>query len=107
MPGVEALVALQSDERGLEESGQHLGYLGLPHPRLSLEEERPAQLQGEVDGDGQAAIGDVLALVERFLDGGNVGGKWVGHGQGHVSGAAVNRSSLCVVVSPHDLSEEE
>ena len=80
MPGVESLVALEPNQRGVEEHGQHLGHLCLAHPGLALEEERPAQLQPQMDGNGQAPVGDVFARVEGLLDCVDVGWKRFGHG---------------------------
>ena len=44
---VEALVALEADQPRAQARRQHLGELRLADARLSLEEERTAELQGE------------------------------------------------------------
>ncbi len=43
---VEALVALEADQRRAERRGQDLGHLGLAHAGLALEEQRAAELRG-------------------------------------------------------------
>ena len=74
---IEAFVALQANQRSLQRRGQHLGNLGLAHARLALAEQRTAQLEGEIEDGGEAAIGDVVAALQKFdsgIDGGRRGG---------------------------------
>ena len=74
---VEALVALQPDQRPLQRLGQHLGDLGLADAGLAFAEQRPAELQGEEQDGGEAAVGDVVAALqqlERGVDGRGFGG---------------------------------
>ena len=67
MADVEPFVALQPDQLGAEHLRQHLGDLGLADAGLAFEEQRPLELQREVDGDRQPAIGDVALALERLL----------------------------------------
>ena len=64
--GVDALVALETDQPAVEDRRQNLGDFGLPHAHLTLEKERPAQGHGDEDGGGKAAIGEVSALAEKI-----------------------------------------
>jgi hypothetical protein len=57
---VQALVALQPDQRGLQDRGQHLGDLGLADPRFPFQQQRFPQSQRQVERRRQPAIGDVL-----------------------------------------------
>src|SRR5438105_14730951 len=65
---VEPLVALQTDEAGVEHAGERLCRLGLAHPGLSIEEERLFQRNREKEGGRESAIGQVLHFPERDLD---------------------------------------
>jgi hypothetical protein len=56
---VDALVALDADQVAARPARQHLGDLGLPDAGFALQEERPAQLHGQVDGRRQAVVGQV------------------------------------------------
>ncbi len=47
--------------------GEHLGDLGLADARLSFQQERLAQLEGQVQGRRKAAIGYVVLTAERGL----------------------------------------
>ena len=67
--GVEALVALQANQFGVEHARQHLGDVGLADARLSLEQDRLAELRGEHDGQRQRTVGDVVLRRERSLHG--------------------------------------
>ena len=76
---VEALVALEADELGVEGGREHLGDLGLAYPGLALQQQRAAQLQREVDGGRQTVVGDVHVLRQELseaIDG-------CGHGGAH------------------------
>ena len=65
---VQALVALEADERRPERRGEDLGDLRLAHAGLALEEQRAAQLEGQEDRRGKRSIGDVAARPEGRLD---------------------------------------
>ena len=67
--GVEALVALQADERAAEGPGQHLGDLGLADAGLAFEKQRATKLQREEDAGGEPAIAEVVVLLEQRDDG--------------------------------------
>jgi hypothetical protein len=54
--------------RGAQQGCEHLGHFGLSDPGLPFEEERSAHLEGEVDGDREASISDVLGVGERGDD---------------------------------------
>ena len=64
---VEALVALQADEPRAEGVREHLGQLGLADARLTLEEDRPTQLEGQEDGRDERPVRHVVTLGERAL----------------------------------------
>src|SRR5829696_4903850 len=61
---VYALVALQADERRLEDAGENLGDLGFADTRLAFEEQRPSELEGEKDRSGQPFVRQVIALAQ-------------------------------------------
>ncbi len=65
---VEALVALQPDQRPIEHGRQHLGDLGLADAGLALEKERLAEAQGEEHGGGEAAIRHVVRGPQPLRD---------------------------------------
>jgi hypothetical protein len=65
--GVQPLVALQADERGIEEIGEDFGDLGLADAGLALQQEGFSQLQGKVEGGGEAAFGDIALLAQAAL----------------------------------------
>ena len=74
---VEPLVALEAHELAAEGRRQDLADLSLAHPRLALEEQGTAELQGQEDGRRQAAVGHVVARAEqrqRIIDGPGKGG---------------------------------
>src|SRR5215204_274403 len=61
---VYALVALQADERRLEDAGENFGDLGLTDPSLAFEEQRPSELDGEEDRGGQPFVRQVIVLAQ-------------------------------------------
>src|SRR5215203_1787070 len=61
---VYALVALQADERRLEDAGENLGDLGFADTRLAFEEQRPSELEGEEDRGGQPFVRQVIMLAQ-------------------------------------------
>ena len=86
---IETLVALQADEPALQCRRQHLGDLGLAHPGLAFEKQRPLQMQRQVHRRRQAAIGDVIGAAEQ--------GECVGDGGGqgrHPAGNPDRKKSL-------------
>ena len=66
---VEALVALQPDQRPLQRRGQHLGDFGLADAGLAFAEQRAAELQRKIEDRGEAAVGDIVAALQK-LEGG-------------------------------------
>jgi hypothetical protein len=60
---------LQAHQLAAQRVGQHLGDLGLADTGLALEKQRPVELQRQMDGGAQAAVGDIAAFGEQF-DGG-------------------------------------
>ncbi len=66
---VEALVTLQPDQFGIERRRQHLGDLGLAGARLTLDEQRPLQLQRQKHRGRQLAVGDVVLRGQQFAGG--------------------------------------
>ena len=89
---VQALVALEPDERRVQAAREDLGELRLADAGLPFEEHGPAELQAEEHGRRERALGDVAALPERRND--RVGGveiRWFGHAasvRGHPPRAA-------------------
>ncbi len=63
---VEALVALEADERRQERPAQDLGDLGLAHPRLALEEQRLLHPEGQEKAGRQPGVGDVVVPRQRL-----------------------------------------
>ena len=66
---VEAFVALQADQRPLQRGRQHLGDLGLADAGLAFAEQRAPELEGEIQDGREAAVGDIVAVLQQ-LDGG-------------------------------------
>src|SRR4029434_967280 len=64
---VQALVALQPNQVGLQCRGERFGYLRLADAGLTLEEERTLEAQREERRHRQRAIGDVRLRGERGL----------------------------------------
>ncbi len=65
---IEALVALEPDQRAIEHRGQHLGDLGLADAGLALEEERLAETQREEHRGGETAIRHVVRGPQPLRD---------------------------------------
>jgi hypothetical protein len=65
--GVEALVALQAYQLGVENSGEHLGDFSFPNARRIFDEERFVQGHREVGRGGGRAIRDVALCRHRLL----------------------------------------
>ena len=65
---VDALVALEPDQVGLEDRGERLGDLGLADAGLALEQQRAPHREREVDRRREAAVGQVDSRRERPLD---------------------------------------
>src|SRR5215204_4117095 len=61
---VYALVALQADERCLEDAGENFGDFGLTDPCLAFEEQRPSELEGEEDRCGQPFVRQIIVLAQ-------------------------------------------
>src|ERR687889_1609628 len=61
---VYALVALQADERRLEDAGENFGDLGLADPCLAFQEQWPSKLEGEEDRGGQPLVRQVIVLAQ-------------------------------------------
>jgi hypothetical protein len=66
--GVDALVALEAEEVAARPPGEDLGHLGLADAGLPLEEQRPAQAQGQEDGRGEALVRQVVVTGEGLAD---------------------------------------
>jgi hypothetical protein len=66
--GVDALVALEPEEFAARPPGQDLGHLGLADAGLALEQDRPAQPQGQEDARGEALVRQVLVAGEGLTD---------------------------------------
>jgi hypothetical protein len=64
---VEALVALQADQLGVERGREDFRHFGLADPGLAFEEQRPLQAQREIGRDGEPSPGDVLLAGHGLL----------------------------------------
>ena len=73
---IEPFVTLQPDQVAAEAPCQHLGDLRLADAGLPFEEQRPAELQRQVEGRRQRPVGDIGAGGEQSL------GRIDGIGQG-------------------------
>ena len=60
--GVDALEALEADERGVEQFGERLGRLGLADPGLALEQERLGEAHGAEQRGREARLGEVVVI---------------------------------------------
>src|SRR5829696_5930591 len=65
---VYALVALQSDERSVEQAGENFRHLGFADPGLSYQEDRPSDRDGHKDPRRQPHLRQVAMLPERHLE---------------------------------------
>ena len=65
--GVDPLVALEPDERGVQYFGQHLGGLGLADPGLAFEQQRLGEPDGAEQRGGDAVVGEVADFRQRGL----------------------------------------
>jgi hypothetical protein len=61
-------VALQPDQARARHAGECLRDLGLADAGLTLEQQRLLQRGREVDGGGEAPVGEILLARQRFLD---------------------------------------
>ena len=77
--GVDALVALQADQLAAGPRGEDLGDLGLADAGLALEQQRPAQRDGQEHRRGQSVVGEVAV-------GGEGGGDLVDVGRSRPGG---------------------
>jgi hypothetical protein len=66
--GVDALVALEAEELAARPAGEDLGDFGLADAGLALQQQRPAQAQGQEDGRGEALVRQVLVAGEGLAD---------------------------------------
>ena len=69
LAGGEPLVALQPDQRCLQRAGQRLRGGGLADPRLALQQQGPAEAQGQEQGRRHAVVDQVVDGVEAVPDG--------------------------------------
>ena len=87
--GVDPVVALQADQRGVEHGGQRLARLGLADAGLALEQQRLGQPQAEEHRGGERLVDQVVdraqAHAER-LDVGHQVADLVGRLAGHARG---------------------
>jgi len=65
---VQALVALEPDQRAARDVGQRLGQLRLADARRALDEHRPAHARRQVHDRGHPAARDVPRVPEPLLD---------------------------------------
>ncbi len=66
--GIQAFVALQADQVGVEDLGHHLGDLGLTDPGGTFDEEWAEESLGQMDPGSDRAFRDVTAGLEGLLD---------------------------------------
>ena len=70
---VETFVALEADERRLEDVGEDLGDFRLADAGFALQQERFAEFQRQKQGRRQTALGDVALVAQtalQLVDGG-------------------------------------
>ncbi len=106
--GVDALVALQPDQRQLEALRDRLGERGLAGAGLTLEQQRPLHLQREERHRRQRVVGEVAGPAEAGGDGGGrreapcrqgYSGRWqVGRRRRRAGGEIAALDELGVVV---------
>jgi hypothetical protein len=61
---VEAFVALQADQVGVERCGNCGGQRCLADSGFALEEQWPSETESQKQGDGQALVGDIALLAQ-------------------------------------------
>ena len=61
---VEAFVALQANQFGVERGGNRCGQRGLADAGFPLEKQRASETQGQKQRDSQTLVGDVALLAE-------------------------------------------
>ena len=86
LAGVDALVALQSDQVEVEGFGERLGEGRLAGARLALEQQGTMHREGEVADGGQTVVGEVAGPAEPFSQ--------VGGGCRHARGRRLHDSSI-------------
>ena len=62
---VQSFVALQPHQPALQGAGENFRDLGLADAGFAFEKQRPLHLQGEEQGGGEAALGDVVGAREQ------------------------------------------
>ncbi len=97
---VDALVALQANELGVERGGQRFGDFRLAHARFAFDEQRPSELQREIDGNRQAAFADVVFPGQKLLK--VVDGRGEAHASPFARAPAAARASHRPAPSPCD-----
>ena len=89
---VKPFVTLQPHQLASKRDRQHLRDLRLAHSRLALEKQRPPHLEREEYAGGEAAISNVVVMLEERDDGVDVGGERCGgHG---IRGVEATREKL-------------
>ena len=66
---LEAVVALQAQQGALQGDRQRLGQLGLADAGFAFQQQRALQPQGQEDGGGEAAVGEVAGGLQAGLQG--------------------------------------
>ena len=56
---VEPLISLQPYQRGVEQACKHLGDFSLAYPRLAFQQERLAQIVGELEAEGEGTAREI------------------------------------------------
>ena len=97
--GVDALVALQADAVAAEEARQHVADLGLADAGHPLEQQRLAELEGEVEGGDEALVGEIAGLGQGGVESVLVEGR--GHQNCSFSSQTMRkRFEQCAAASP-------
>ncbi len=65
---VQTLVALEADQPRAEDARECLGRLRLPHASLAFEEQWLLERQGEEERRREAAVGQVVGVLEGYLE---------------------------------------
>src|SRR5690606_12573337 len=66
---IQSLVTLQSHQPGLDNRGQHLRVLRLPHPCRTCHQQAPSDAVAPEERGHQGTVGDVSLLAKSLLDG--------------------------------------
>ena len=103
--GVDALEALQPDQRGVEQVGERLGGLRLADAGLALEQQRLRQAYGAEQRRGERGVGEVAHVGETAHERRGVGDQVVeAHVVAYFAGSATYARRHARAAEPHALA---